>query len=107
VGGEAGLPLPLWLLASAAGGAVLGGLIGAFALRLRGHYLAIVTLGLIFIGEHLWRNLTSITGGNNGPSLLAQPTIGPVDLGAIEIGGENYSRNQGWFWLVWGLVAIV
>jgi len=107
VGGDLGLPLPLWLLASAAIGAILGGMIGPFALRLRGHYLAIVTLGLIFIGEHLWRNLTSLTGGNNGTSVLAQPTIGPVDLGAIEIAGENYSRNQGWFWLVWALVAIV
>ncbi|GAB3455771.1 branched-chain amino acid ABC transporter permease [Actinophytocola sediminis] len=107
VGGEAGLPLPLWLLASAAVGAVLGGLIGPFALRLRGHYLAIITLGLIFIGEHLWRNLRGVTGGNNGTSVLAQPTIGPVDLGALEIAGESYSRNQGWFWLVWVLVAIV
>ena len=77
VGGDLGLPLPLWLLASAAVGAVLGGLIGPFALRLRGHYLAIVTLGLIFIGEHLWRNLRDVTGGNNGTSVVAQPTIGP------------------------------
>jgi branched-chain amino acid transport system permease protein len=107
VGGDLGLPLPLWLLASAAVGAVLGGFIGPFALRLRGHYLAIVTLGLVFIGEHLWRNLTEVTGGNNGTSVLASPTIGPVDLGALEIAGENYSRNQGYFWLVWVLVALV
>ncbi len=99
---------PLWLLASAAVGAVLGGLIGPFALRLRGHYLAIVTLGLVFLGEHLWRNCDDRhrrqqrhLGARPGPP------IGPVDLGAIEIAGENYSRNQGYFWLVWVLVAIV
>ena len=107
VGGDAGLPLPLWLLASAAIGAVLGGIIGPFTLRLRGHYLAIVTLGLVFIGEHLWRNLRDVTGGNNGTAVGAQAELGPVDLGALEIAGENYSRNQGWFWLVWALVAIV
>lgn len=107
VGGEAGLPLPLWLLASAVVGALLGGLIGPFALRLRGHYLAIITLGLVFIGEHLWRNLRGVTGGNNGTSVLAQATIGPVDLGALELAGETYSRNQGWFWLVWALVAVI
>ena len=57
-GGELGLPLR----AVAAGrrrsfGALVGALIGPFALRLRGNYLAIVTLGLVFLGEHLFRNL--------------------------------------------------
>ncbi len=33
------------------------------AVRVRGLYLAIVTLGLVFVGEHLFRNLTFITGG--------------------------------------------
>ncbi|PRX47603.1 branched-chain amino acid transport system permease protein [Prauserella shujinwangii] len=107
VGGDTGLPLPLWLLAAALIGAVLGGLIGPFALRLRGHYLAIVTLGLIFIGEHLWRNLTPVTGGNSGTSVRAEPAIGPLDFGDLTLFGESYSRNQGWFWLVWGLVALV
>ncbi|RZQ65135.1 branched-chain amino acid ABC transporter permease [Amycolatopsis suaedae] len=107
VGGDLGLPLPLWLAAAALTGAVLGGLIGPFALRLRGNYLAIVTLGLIFIGEHLWRNLTGVTGGNSGTAVTAKPALGPVDLGALEIAGEEYSRNQGWFWLVWGMVALV
>ncbi|SFP81777.1 branched-chain amino acid transport system permease protein [Amycolatopsis arida] len=107
VGGDLDLPLPLWLLAAALTGAVLGGLIGPFALRLRGHYLAIVTLGLIFVGEHLWRNLTGLTGGNSGTSVTAPATLGPVDFSALTIAGESYSRNQGWFWLVWGLVGLV
>lgn len=107
VGGELGLPLPVWLLAAAVLGAALGGLVGPFALRLRGHYLAIVTLGLVFIGEHLWRNLTGITGGNSGTPVTAAASLGPVDFGALTLFGEVYSRNQGWFWLVWGLVALV
>src|SRR3712207_2266608 len=46
VGDDLGLPLPLWLVAAFAFGAAVGALIGPFALRLRGNYLAIVTLGL-------------------------------------------------------------
>jgi branched-chain amino acid transport system permease protein len=107
IGGDLGLPLPLWLLASALVGGALGGLIGPFTLRLRGHYLAIVTLGLIFVGEHLWRNLTLVTGGNSGTSVNTDVAIGPVNFDALTIAGETYSRNQGYFWLVWGLVAVV
>ena len=33
------------------------------ATRLRGLYLAIVTLGLVFIGEHIFREWSSLTGG--------------------------------------------
>jgi len=107
VGGDFGLSMPLWLLASAAIGGALGGLVGPFTLRLRGHYLAIVTLGLVFIGEHLWRNLTGLTGGNSGTAVDATATLGSIDLSQLTLGGEVYSRNQGYFWLVWGLVALV
>lgn len=107
VGGELGLPLAVWLLASGLVGAILGGLIGPFALRLRGHYLAIVTLGLVFIGEHLWRNLEGLTGGNSGTSVQAEPVIAGVNFNSLSIAGESYSRNQGYFWLVWGIVAIL
>ncbi len=50
--------LPFWLLLPAAGlvAAAIGLLIGPFALRLEGLYLAIVTVGLLFLVEHLLRN---------------------------------------------------
>jgi branched-chain amino acid transport system permease protein len=105
--GDFGLPLPLWLLAAAVVGGLLGGVIGPFALRLRGHYLAIVTLGLVFVGEHLWRNLKDVTGGNSGTSVVADVSLGPVDFAALNLAGEQYSRNQGFFWLVWALVALI
>ena len=47
-------------------GALVGALIGPFALRLRGNYLAIVTLGLVFLGDYLFRNVQGVTGGNSG-----------------------------------------
>jgi branched-chain amino acid transport system permease protein len=107
VGGDLGLPLVLWLPAAALLGAAVGALIGPFALRLRGNYLAIVTLGLVFLGEHLFRNLDAVTGGNSGTSVTAEATLGPLDFSAVTLFGDEYIRNQGWFWLIWGLVGVV
>ena len=106
VGGDLGLPLILWLPAAALFGAAAGALIGPFALRLRGNYLAIVTLGLVFLGEHLFRNMEGLTGGNSGTSVTAEATLGPLDFSAITIAGDENLRNQGWIWLGWGRVAL-
>lgn len=61
-----GLGLPIWIWLPAAGlvAALVGVLIAPTSFRVRGLYLAIVTLGLVFIGAHLWRNLEFITGGS-------------------------------------------
>ena len=61
-----GLGLPIWIWLPMAGivPAILGTLIAPAAVRVRGLYLAVVTLGLVFIGEYLWRNLDFITGGS-------------------------------------------
>jgi branched-chain amino acid transport system permease protein len=60
-----GLGLPIWIWLPAAGivAAIVGIIVAPTAVRVRGLYLAIVTLGLVFIGEHLFRNLSFITGG--------------------------------------------
>jgi branched-chain amino acid transport system permease protein len=107
VGDELGLPLPLWLVAAALFGALVGALVGPFALRLRGNYLAIVTLGLVFLGEHVFRNAKDITGGNSGTSIDAPTSIGIFDPKDAEILGTIWSPNQAWFWVIWALVALV
>ena len=106
LGGEVGLPLPLWMLCATIIGAVIGAAIGPFALRLRGNYLAIVTLGLLFLGEHLFRNLKEVTGGNGGTNIEAPLSLG-VDFANLEFAGESFSLNQGFFYLAWGVVIIV
>jgi branched-chain amino acid transport system permease protein len=70
LGGEAGrtvwgLGLPLWIWLPAAGivAALVGILVAPTAVRVRGLYLAFVTLGLVFIGLFLWRNLGKVAGG--------------------------------------------
>ncbi|MCF5707394.1 high-affinity branched-chain amino acid ABC transporter permease LivM [Pseudomonas syringae] len=55
--------------------ALFGFLLGFPVLRLRGDYLAIVTLGFGEIIRIFLRNLTDITGGPNGISNIEKPTL--------------------------------
>jgi branched-chain amino acid transport system permease protein len=107
-GGQRGWSMPAYLLLAALIGFAVGGIIGPFALRLRGNYLVIVTLGLVFLGQHLWSNWDSVTGGGAGVSLGSVPmSLGPLDFRqGIEIGGEAYTFEQSFFWLVWGFVIL-
>lgn len=58
-----GLPIWIWLPAAGIVAALVGIVVAPIAVRVRGLYLAIVTLGLVFVGEYIFRNLKSITGG--------------------------------------------
>ncbi|MGK5500902.1 branched-chain amino acid ABC transporter permease [Streptomyces sp. URMC 125] len=63
-----GLGLPSWLavvLAVLLAGAA-GGLFSPISGRLRGAYLGIATLALVFVGQHLLFNAHDLTGGYNG-----------------------------------------
>jgi branched-chain amino acid transport system permease protein len=72
-----GIHVPFWLVLfiASAIAAVFGILLGAPTLRLRGDYLAIVTLGFGEIVPQTFLNLTQWTGGPNGIGSLDQPTI--------------------------------
>jgi branched-chain amino acid transport system permease protein len=69
--------LPFWLLlvVGVAIAATAGALLGAPTLRLRGDYLAIVTLGFGEIVPRVFRNAGDWTGGINGLSALDDPII--------------------------------
>ncbi|MEV0592364.1 branched-chain amino acid ABC transporter permease [Nonomuraea cavernae] len=53
----------IWLPAAGLVAAVAGVLVAPLATRLRGLYLAIVTLGLVFLGEHVFKEWKELTGG--------------------------------------------
>lgn len=76
---EVGLPLyiaiPLGMLAAAAGSVI----VGLPALRLRGIYLAIVTLGFAQVMEDAVFNNATVTQSQNG-LYVARPVLGALDL---------------------------
>jgi branched-chain amino acid transport system permease protein len=71
------LALPLGL----ATGALAGVLVGLPVLRLRGDYLAIVTLGFGEIVRIILNNWDSVTAGPNGIMNIARPTLAGLKVG--------------------------
>ena len=105
--GRWGWPFPFWLIAAAAVGGAIGGVVGPFALRLRGNYLVIVTLGLVFIGQYLFENWHSVTGGLTGVAVRAPVALGTVDVGSLSLFGRRLSRVQGYYLFVWTAVLVL
>lgn len=67
------LPIWIWLPMSGVVAALVGVLVAPAAVKVRGLYLAIVTIGLVFIGQHLGRAFGFIAGdpesGRKWPAL--------------------------------------
>jgi ABC-type branched-subunit amino acid transport system permease subunit len=82
-----GVHIPFWpmLLVGAVVAAIFGVLLGAPTLRLRGDYLAIVTLGFGEIVPIVFRNSDTYTRGTNGISGLDPPAILNYEFKTIEI----------------------
>ncbi len=88
-------------------GVILAGLIGAFAgwllgaptLRLRGDYLAIVTLGFGEIVQDALKNLEIITKGTQGINPLPAPTFPGFVMSA--------EHPFPWFYLYLGILAVI
>jgi len=80
------LHLPFWLCIPAAGfiAAAFGLAIGPFALRLEGLYLAIVTLGMLFLVEHLLLTAPDLTGGIKGMAVPMHSWFGDAALAKAE-----------------------
>ena len=78
-----GLHWPFWVLlfVAAALASLFGILLGAPTLRLRGDYLAIVTLGFGEIVPQVFQNASKYTGGPNGIGALDVPTFFGVPFG--------------------------
>lgn len=72
-----GIHVPFWVMLFVASGiaAIFGILLGAPTLRLRGDYLAIVTLGFGEIVPQTFLNLSQWTNGPNGIGTLDQPVF--------------------------------
>ncbi|MFD4757487.1 branched-chain amino acid ABC transporter permease [Streptomyces sp. NPDC058439] len=110
-----GVEFPFWaaVLTGAAASLVFGVLIGAPTLRLRGDYLAIVTLGF---GE-IFRLTVNNLNGNSGPDLTngsqGIPSIPDLDFFGFDFGlkhdilGFNLGRSANYYLLMLVFTAVV
>lgn len=80
LGVKLGWPLLASLPVGAFLGFALGILLGAPALRVRTHYLAMITLGVEVIYLLVAANEQWLTGGALGMEASLRPSIGPVDM---------------------------
>jgi branched-chain amino acid transport system permease protein len=107
LGGNEHLSAAVWLPAAGLTAAMFGALVGPTALRLHGLYLAIVTLGLVAIGQHVWFNVASISGGPGGRAFPAV-TLGPFDFSSgqqLTAGGLVIERDGLYYYLALIILA--
>jgi branched-chain amino acid transport system permease protein len=94
---------------AAATSGLLGAVLAPVALRLRGLYLAVVTIGLIYGMQHLFRVAESFTGGVNG-ARVDPPTLFGLDfVRGGEKWGITFGRGVPYYYLCLfaALVAVV
>lgn len=75
-----GLDLAIALPLAALVPALVGLLVAPLAMRVRGLYLAILTLGLLMVGAQLFKQWSSLTGGSGVGRDVAQPVLFGADL---------------------------
>jgi len=105
--GDHGVSAALWIPAAGVVAALFGALVGPMALRLRGLYLAIVTLGIVFIGQHVLLNAPGISGGPQGRT-FPPVVIGPFDFSpgqTLQLGGLTIDRSGLYYYLGLALLA--
>jgi branched-chain amino acid transport system permease protein len=74
--------------------------IGPLALRLSGLYLAVGTIGIAYVGQHLFVNMRSLTGGGAG-RLVQPPTIFGIPMAQDSaIAGRLITSDMKWFVLL-------
>lgn len=104
-----GLQWDLALVLPAA--ALIPGLIGLvvapLATRVRGLYLAVLTLGLLILGEQLFKIMTPVTGGQGVGRGVAQRTLFGIDLTATYAVGPLVIQPAVSFFLLCFVLLIV
>lgn len=109
VNGGLGQPFVVYLIAAILVGAAVGFLVGLPALRLRGSYLVIVTLGFLFVTTYVLTQWKTVSNGNLGSPMPINVEIGSVNFASFDVFGLRdtpLGRNQGLFYLVWLFVAL-
>lgn len=102
------LGMVIWLPVAGLVAALTGIIFAPIAFRLEGLYLALVTLGLVFVGEHIFRNWTQLTGGiGRGREAAQLSVLGyRFDLDA-EVLGFSITREQQIYWLMLVILVVM
>lgn len=95
-----GLDLAIVLPAAALVPALIGALVAPLATRVRGLYLAVLTLGLLILGEHLFKIMVPITGGQGVGRGVAGRTLFGVDMTATYAIGPILLKPETSFYLL-------
>ena len=93
----------VWLPAAGLVAGLAGLLVAPLATRLRGLYLAIVTLGLVFIGEHLFREWSDLTGGAGVGREAAVPELFGIEFARD---GDYLTSDQKFYLLMLVLMLV-
>ena len=101
-----GLPFIIWLPAAGIVSALIGALIGPTALRLKGFYLGIVTLSLVFIGHYIFSNASALTGGPQGRTFPAPVIAGYSFAQQNDFSLVALTPGQQYFLLILPILAL-
>ncbi|MFI7133795.1 branched-chain amino acid ABC transporter permease [Nonomuraea sp. NPDC050153] len=93
----------IWLPAAGLVAAAAGVLVAPLATRLRGLYLAVVTLGLVFLGEHVFKEWQDLTGGPGVGREAAVPQLFGVRL---DQDGPLGTKEQSLYVLMLALLVV-
>jgi branched-chain amino acid transport system permease protein len=95
--------LPVWLLAGGLAAALAGAIVAPLATRLRGLYLAVVTLGLVFLGQHIFTEWRTLTGGPG----VGRPAAIPELFGyRFDVSDDFLTKDQKLYLLMLVLLVI-
>lgn len=97
--------MPAWLLGAGLVAALCGAVVAPLATRLRGLYLAIVTLGLVFIGQYFFFEWNEMTGGAQVGRDAAKPAFLGIEFTVDEGFKGGWTEEQKLYWLF--LVVLV
>ena len=99
------LPALLWIPAGGLAAGLVGGLVAPTALRLKGMYLAIVSIGLVYLGQYIFTNVSYLSGGPGGRSMPV-PAFGSFNFAnGLTIGPVFIDENGLYYYLAFLLLA--
>ena len=102
-------PVPAFVLAVALAGAA-GGLFSPIAGRLRGVYLGVATIALVFLGQHAMLTSHALTGGFNGRAVPPMEVLGfsfsDASPRRLAVLGVPFGGVERLWYLGLGLVAV-